>query len=188
MQRSGQIRIIGGQWKSRRMRCAGVVGLRPSPDAARETLFNWLPHDLRHKTCLDLFAGSGALGFEAASRGAPKVVMVESHPGALDLLRANRAQLRAEDAVEIFAGPVEKFVRRHPPAGGGFDILFMDPPFGSGVIGTTCENLQGRGFLNADALVYIESPRADCPLPIPPAWHIIRESRCGMVQSTLIQT
>ena len=202
MKTRGQIRIIGGRWKSRRVRCAGVAGLRPSPDAVRETLFNWLPHDLGLKVCLDLFAGSGALGFEAASRGASKAVMVESHPRAVDLLRANRAHLQAEDAVEIFAGPVERFLRQ-PPRNGGFDILFMDPPFrggsggaggagGSGrvdgVIGTTCKTLQERGFLNPDALVYIESPQADCPLPIPPSWHIIRENQCGIVHSTLIQT
>ena len=189
MKKNGQIRIIGGQWKSRRVRCAGVAGLRPSPDAVRETLFNWLPHDLRHKACLDLFAGSGAFGFEAASRGAPKVVMVESHPGAVELLRANHEKLRAGDAVEIFAGPVERFLRRpQPNGGGGFDILFVDPPFGGGLLEATCQNLRARGFLNPQALVYIESPRADCPLPIPPDWHIIRENRCGMVQSTLIQT
>lgn len=187
MKAGNHIRIIGGQWKSRRVRCADAAGLRPSPDAVRETLFNWLPHDLRNKVCLDLFAGSGAFGFEAASRGAPKVVMVESHPKAITLLRINREKLRAEDAVEIFAGPVERFIRRRRPAG-GFDILFLDPPFGSEVIGTTCENLRARGFLNAEALVYIESPRTDYPLPIPPGWHIIRENRCGMVQSTLIQT
>ena len=190
MKKNNHIRIIGGQWKSRRVRCADAAGLRPSPDAVRETLFNWLPHDLHQKTCLDLFAGSGAFGFEAASRGASKVVMVESHPRAVDLLRINREKLQAQDAVEIFAGPVERFLRRRQPDSedGGFDILFLDPPFADTVIGATCENLRTRGFLNADALVYIESPRADCPLPIPSNWHIIRENHCGRVQSTLIQT
>ena len=195
MKKSGQIRIIGGQWKSRRVRCADAVGLRPSPDAVRETLFNWLPHNLRHKSCLDLFAGSGAFGFEAASRGASKVVMVESHPEAVIMLRANREKLRAghavepaaEPVIEIVAGPVERFIRQHS-SGGGFDILFLDPPFGSGMLEATCRNLHQRGFLNPAALVYIESPKAECPLPIPASWHIIREKQCGMVHSTLIQT
>ena len=186
-----QIRIIGGQWKSRRVRCADAPALRPSPDAVRETLFNWLPHDLRDKTCLDLFAGSGAFGFEAASRGASKVVMVESHPKAIDMLRVNREKLQAQDAVEIFAGPVQRFIRQHQP-GGGFDILFLDPPFDSHVLRATCENLQARGVLNPRAMIYIESRRGSkkttTPLPIPPNWHIIRENHCGMVQSTLIQT
>lgn len=189
MKKPNQIRIIAGQWKSRRVRCAEVVGLRPSPDAVRETLFNWLPHDLRGKHCLDLFAGSGAFGFEAASRGAAKVVMVESHAKAVAVLRETCEQLRA-DTVEIFAAPVERFIGRRRHAG-EFDIAFIDPPFANDAnraIETTCENLRARGFLNADALVYIESPRADCPLPIPPSWHIIRQNHCGMVQSTLIQT
>ena len=199
MKKSGQVRIIGGQWKSRRVRCVEAVGLRPSPDAVRETLFNWLPHDLRHKSCLDLFAGSGAFGFEAASRGASKVVMVESHPEAVIMLRANREKLRAGDVetavesviepiIEIVAGPVERFTRQRPPRSGGFDILFLDPPFGSGMIEATCRNLHKRGFLNPAALVYIESTQAECPLPIPASWHIIREKQCGMVHSTLIQT
>ena len=207
MKKSGQIRIIGGQWKSRRVRCAEAVGLRPSPDAVRETLFNWLPHDLHHKSCLDLFAGSGAFGFEAASRGASKVVMVESHPEAVIMLRANREKLRAghvvaavetavesviepiiEPIIEIVAGSVERFIRQRPPGNGGFDILFLDPPFGSGMLEATCRNLHTRGFLNPAALVYIESPKAECPLPIPASWHIIREKQCGMVHSTLIQT
>ena len=204
MKKSGQIRIIGGQWKRRRVRCVGAVGLRPSPDAVRETLFNWLPHNLHHKSCLDLFAGSGAFGFEAASRGASKVVMVESHPQAVIMLRANREKLRAghvvetvvetavepviEPVIEIVAGPVERFIRQRPPRSGGFDILFLDPPFGSGMIEATCRNLHKRGFLNPAALVYIESTQAECPLPIPASWHIIREKQCGMVHSTLIQT
>ena len=182
MKKSGQIRIIGGRWKSRRVRCAVAAGLRPSPDAVRETLFNWLPHELHHKSCLDLFAGSGAFGFEAASRGAPKVLMVESNPAAVGMLRSNREALQG-GAVEIFSGTVDKFLRR---GSGKFDIVFLDPPFDSEMIESTCRNLHGRGFLNPDALVYIESPR-NCPLPIPSGWHIIREKQCGRVQSTLIQ-
>lgn len=166
------------------MRCAGAAGLRPSPDAVRETLFNWLPHDLCGKTCLDLFAGSGAFGFEAASRGAEKVVMVESNRQAIDLLHDNRRQLNA-DEVEIVEGTVEKFIQT--TRNNDFDILFLDPPFGGGVIEATCENLHERGFVKRAGLVYIESARDD-PLPIPRAWRIIRQSRCGMVQSTLIQT
>lgn len=190
MHKRGYLRIIGGQWKSRRLRCA-AAGVRPSPDAVRETLFNWLPHDLRDTSCLDLFAGSGALGFEAASRGAAKVMMVESHPAALALLRSNRAQLRAEDRVDIFAGPVQRFIRQrtvHGDALNKFDLLLLDPPFGSGVLTTTCQNLDAHGFLNPHARVYIESQRTDCAVTLPPNWHIIRQKSCGMVHSTLIQT
>ncbi len=174
--------------RSRRVRLAAdVPGLRPSPDAVRETLFNWLPHNLRDKTCLDLFAGSGAFGFEAVSRGASKVVMVESHAKAIALLHTNCADLQVVEAVTIFAGSVQRFIGKRVEDG-GFDIVFLDPPFGSSVIEATCDNLHARGFLNSHALVYIESPADECPLPIPASWHIIRENRCGMVQSTLIQT
>ncbi len=196
MQKTGHIRIIGGQWRSRRVRCVAAAGLRPSPDAVRETLFNWLPGQLRHTICLDLFAGSGAFGFEAASRGAPKVIMVESNPRAVRMLRVNRAALQG-GAVEIFPGTVERFLRRNGTVNAntddtdgndGFDLVFLDPPFHSRAIGATCENLQARGFLNPRALVYIESPPDPAPLPLPADWHIIREKRRGGVQSTLIQT
>lgn len=193
MKKNGHIRIIGGRWRSRRLSWARVAGLRPSPDAVRETLFNWLPHRLHGQFCLDLFAGSGALGFEAASRGAANVVLVESHPQALEWLRANRGALRAENRVDIFPGRVERFLRQHGRGHGrnarkGFDIIFLDPPFAGGMIAPVCENLRGRGLLNPGALVYIESPRAGPPLPVPADWRVIREKRCGAVQSTLLQT
>jgi len=183
MQRRGHIRIIGGRWKSRRVRVAAAPGLRPSADAVRETVFNWLP-GMHDKTCLDLFAGSGALGFEAASRGALKVVMVEPNRAALDALRAGREALRAQ-CVEIFPASAGKFLRDRR---GSFDIVFLDPPFAAGLLAKTCAQLLARGFLNPAALVYIESPRAACALPIPRDWHIIREKRCGIAQATLIQT
>jgi len=195
MRKSGQIRIIGGMWKSRLLRFSEVADLRPSPDAVRETLFNWLPHNLNGKSCLDLFAGSGSFGFEAASRGASKVVMVESNSTAVSKLRSNREILQAENVVEIIPLTVDKFL--HKPKH-SFDIVFLDPPFSSQVIESTCRNLADKdqvpenqgsnGFLCPDALVYIESLWNDYPLPIPPSWHIIRQKRCGMVKSTLIQT
>lgn len=188
MKKPGQIRIIGGQWKSRRVRCANLPGLRPSTDAVRETLFNWLPHALHHKSCLDLFAGSGAFGFEAASRGATKVIMVECSRPACNLLHINRQALRGEDTVEIFPMTVEKFLQK---CHDNFDIIFMDPPFHdhvTRVIQTTCETLQHQGFFTPNALVYIESPYTDSPLPIPQNWHIIRQKRGSRVLSTLIQT
>ena len=182
MKKRGQIRIIGGKWKSRRLRVAAAPGLRPCADAARETLFNWLPA-LAEKTCLDLFAGSGALGFEAASRGATRVVLVEKNRAALNALRAAQKNLRA-DGVEIFATNAEKFLRASPDK---FDIVFLDPPFASGLLTSACENLRARGLLNAGALVYIESPRARA-LPLPRDWNIIRETRRGRAQCTLVQT
>ncbi len=181
----GQLRIIGGRWKSRRIHFVEVEGLRPSTDMVRETLFNWLPHVLHGKSCLDLFAGSGALGFEAASRGAVKVVMVESHPQAINSLHANRDHLQMQDTVEIFPVTANRFMQR---CHSGFDIIFVDPPFDLRMIEVTCENLQKHRLPNPSALVYIESKCADNPLPIPSDWHIIRDKAFGIVQSTLIQT
>ncbi|MDD9811792.1 MAG: RsmD family RNA methyltransferase [Gammaproteobacteria bacterium] len=119
MRKNGQVRIIGGRWRSRRLRCAAVRGLRPSPDALRETLFNWLAARLPGAACLDLFAGSGALGFEAASRGAAHVALVESHPRAVAALRANRAALQAEGQVDIFPGRAMRFLRGGGDGNGG---------------------------------------------------------------------
>ena len=121
MRKNGQVRIIGGRWRSRRLRCAAVRGLRPSPDALRETLFNWLAARLPGAACLDLFAGSGALGFEAASRGAAHVALVESHPRAVAALRANRAALQAEGQVDIFPGRAMRFLRGGDGGGDGGD-------------------------------------------------------------------
>lgn len=188
MKKRGYVRIISGQWKSRRIQCANVTGLRPSTDLVRETLFNWLPHQLHDKSCLDLFAGSGALGFEAASRGATKVCMVESNSQALELLEANRQALDAESIVEIFSMTVQKFLQQPRTT---FDLIFMDPPFETqphDIIAATCETLQKQQFCNPGAMVYIESPYAEGALPIPSNWRIIQEKRCGIVQSTLIQT
>ncbi len=195
-----RLRIIGGRWKSRRLQVATAPDLRPSPDAVRETLFNWLSPRLARQSCLDLFAGSGAFGFEAASRGAARVVMVESNRQAVAMLRANRdalydeidhAEAAAAPLVEIFSARAECFLQRPGKLGrpgGGFDVVFLDPPFASALLEATCAQLQNRGFLNADAVVYIESPSAERPLPIPSSWHIIREKKCGMVRSTLLKT
>jgi len=240
--RSAQVRIIGGRWRSRRLRCRAVAGLRPSPGALRETLFNWLGARLPGAACLDLFAGSGALGFEAASRGAASVALVECNRQAVECLRANRAALGAESTVAIFPGRAERFLRgggetvgdgevdglhrhprsllsgggdphpRHPRSllsGGGdgdragdgevagdgdanrdpgrkFDIVFLDPPFTApALLAFACENLPAH--LNPRALVYTESPPA-AALPLAANWRIIRQSRRGAVQSTLIQT
>jgi len=200
MRKNAKVRIIGGRWKSRQLRCAAVAGLRPSPDALRETLFNWLAARLPGARCLDLFAGSGALGFEAASRGAAHVMLVESHPRAVAALRANRAALRAEREVDIFAGPAQRFLRgrggdgddgdsggRGAPGdfgGAAYDIVFLDPPFAAPeLLAFARDNL--RAILNPGALVYAESPAA---LTWHADWRIIRRTRCGAAQSTLLQT
>lgn len=184
-----QVRIIAGQWRHRQIRFPEISDLRPSADAVRETLFNWLSNDLVGSVCLDLYAGSGAFGFEAASRGASSVVMVESHSQAIKHLSDTQNLLNAHGVIEIchqkalhyLESTSQKFARK-------FDIVFIDPPFRDMNPGEICQSLITHNRLNGGALIYIESQKSNSSLPIPPTWHIIRESQRGMVQSTLIKT
>ena len=185
LRKSQQIRIIGGAWKSRVLRFANLPDLRPTPDAVREQLFNWLGHDLGGLSCLDLYAGSGALGFEAASRGASYVAMVECNKTAIRFLRSSRESLAAEQVIELFQNRAKDYLRTTST---GFDLAFIDPPFGKNLLGESCRILDSSGILNPGAKVYIETAVSKIPLPIPESWNIMRESRCGMVKSTLVQT
>ena len=185
MKKTRQLRIIGGQWKSRQIRFPDLVDLRPSPDAVRETLFNWLRNDLDSSDCLDLYAGSGAFGFEAISRGASSVVMVDNHNHVIKNLYETRELLHADDLVDIYHGRASQYLETTTRK---FDVVFIDPPFKNYAIHADCQSLIDHQILNHDAKVYIESPKSNLPLPIPATWHIIRESQRGMVQSTLIKT
>jgi 16S rRNA (guanine966-N2)-methyltransferase len=178
------VRIIGGEWRRRRLRFPAARDLRPSPDAVRETLFNWLQSDLPGARCLDLFAGSGAIGFEAVSRGAASAVLVESDAAVARQLESSRRMLRAEDRVEVFHGPVKQFFRSGVA---GFDLVFMDPPFRGGLLEETCQMLWDHYPFSSRALLYIESTATNGPLPIPADWHIIRQQDRGAVRSTLIK-
>lgn len=185
MKKSRQVRIIAGQWRHRQIRFPEINDLRPSPDAVRETLFNWLSTELVGRSCLDLYAGSGAFGFEAASRGASSVVMVESHGQAIKHLSDTKNLLNAHDVIEICH---EKALHYLESTTQKFDVVFIDPPFKAMNSDKICQSLITHDRLNDGALIYIESQKSNSPLPIPPTWHIIRESQCGIVQSTLIKT
>jgi len=180
----GQVRIIGGQWRSRRLRFPQIEGLRPSPDAVRETLFNWLQQDISGSRCLDLYAGSGALGFEAASRNASSVTMVEKNPAVIRQLRRNCDLLNAVKVIEIIQSAAEGYLKTCESS---FDIIFMDPPFGSKDLEKICVAIVESSVIAPDTLIYIESARSTEPLPIPSSWHIIRQKTRGLVQSTLIK-
>src|SRR4051812_685797 len=145
------LRIIGGKWRSRKLRIAPREGLRPSPDRVRETLFNWLGQDLTGLACLDLFAGSGALGFEAASRGAARVVMVENDRRTFDALVTNREALRA-DRVELVHTDALEFLRCDNRE---YDVIFLDPPFRAGYESRLVPLLPPR--MTSNAWVYFES-------------------------------
>jgi 16S rRNA (guanine(966)-N(2))-methyltransferase RsmD len=180
------VRIIGGAWRRTPIPVADAPGLRPSPDRVRETLFNWLAHlrpDTHTLRGLDLFAGTGALGFELASRGAARVVLVERQPEALQQLRALQARLAAAN-VEIVAGDALACARSLPPA--SFDIVFLDPPFGAGLLGPSIE--ASRRLLAAGGLIYAESDALIAPADAEVlGLEIARAARAGRVCFHLLQ-
>jgi 16S rRNA (guanine966-N2)-methyltransferase len=174
-----QVRIIGGQWRRRLLRFPAAAELRPTPDRVRETVFNWLGQSLEGKSCLDLFAGSGALGFEAASRAARHVVMVERdravHAALVDnakALRADNVELRYEDGFRFLDSD-----RRT------FDVVFLDPPYRQGVSPELLVALDKH--LAGGALVYLEAAK----LPeIPAGYEVFRRSRAGQVNYLLLKS
>jgi len=173
-----RVRIIGGAWRSRLVYFPPRQDLRPTPDRVRETLFNWLEQDLTGKTCLDLFAGSGALGFEAASRGAQRVVMVERDLATFRALAASRTALAAA-AVELERADALEFLREN---GGVYDVVFLDPPFKADYWPRLAPLLPPH--LAPGALVYHEG--AARPV-LPPGWTVHREGRAGQVTYQLLR-
>ena len=168
------VRIIGGEWRRRVLRFPDAEGLRPTPDRVRETLFNWLGQDLTGRSCLDLFAGSGALGFEAASRGADRVVLVEKSAKAVVALTANARMLDSEGRLEIVAADAVKFASSRPA--GAFDVLFLDPPYKQGWIERLAPLLPA--LLAADGVLYVE---AEHTLDACGEWRTVRRGRAGQV-------
>ncbi len=176
---ANKVRVIGGQWRSRVLRFPPRTGLRPTPDRVRETLFNWLGQDLTGLACLDLFAGSGALGFEAASRGAARVVLVEQNR-AVQTALADNARLLGGNALEVVRSDALQFLATHA---GHYDVVFLDPPFESSLLGRLLAPLAAR--LNPGARVYVESPRAQHFAP-PPGWRATKAATAGAVHYQLL--
>ncbi|HWN30750.1 MAG TPA: 16S rRNA (guanine(966)-N(2))-methyltransferase RsmD [Burkholderiales bacterium] len=173
----GKLRIIGGTWRSRIIHFPAVGGLRPTPDRVRETLFNWLGQDLTGKTCLDLFSGSGALGFEAQSRGAHKVVMVEKNRQAFQALRENAQKLGAQN-LELVHADALQFVSSDRNA---YHVIFLDPPFRNDYLPGVMAVLPQR--LAKGGLVYVESGNV-CEAP---GWEVWRQGRAGKVNYQLLK-
>lgn len=178
-----QLRIIAGQWRGRRLSFPDRRGLRPTADRTRETLFNWLASVLPGARCLDLYAGSGALGFEAASRGAARVVMVERDNAAFEALRANRASLGAEQ-IELHHTEAMRYLAGTPQA---FELVFLDPPFDSDELEPVCRRLHAGGWLAPGARIYIETAAGRSPPQLPSAWVPLRHKRAGQVAYSLFQ-
>jgi 16S rRNA (guanine966-N2)-methyltransferase len=177
--RTNRVRIIGGAWRGRLLQFPDAAGLRPTPDRVRETLFNWLGQDLSGQRCLDLFAGAGALGFEALSRGAAEVVMVERSPGVAAVLRANGQRLGAQ-RLRVIVDDALNFLAA--TGLGRFDVVFVDPPYGSALARKVLERLPSG--LAEGGVVYVEDA---APLALPPPWRMRRQARAGAVHYHLVE-
>ena len=175
---TGVVRIIAGRWRRRLLPVTPTGGLRPTPDRVRETLFNWLRDDVRGARCLDLFAGTGALGFEAASRGAAAVIMVEKDRTAAAALETAAAALGA-DNVGILCADAAVWT---PPTGTRFDIVFLDPPYSGPSPEAALARLSRLDALAARCLVYLETARDTGDIELPDEWHFLHARRAGRVR------
>jgi 16S rRNA (guanine966-N2)-methyltransferase len=180
----GQLRIVGGRWRSRRLPVPDAPGLRPTTDRARETLFNWLAPLIEGSRCLDCFAGSGALGLEAASRGAAEVLLLERSRAVCRQLEANVAALDT-DAVRVVSADALAWLRTGPPR--AFDIVFIDPPFAAGLLGPACDLLARRGWVGDGSRVYLEAAAQEGFPPLPARWDLTREKLAGGVRYGLAE-
>ena len=182
---TGKIRIISGCWRGRKLAVPDRPGLRPTGDRARETLFNWIGPRIVGARVLDLFAGSGALGLEAASRGAGKVVLVERDPVAVRQLRDGPLQWPESDVVELLQHDALNWLQQKPQA---FDLVLLDPPFDSGLQDKALLRLTSTpGWLAEDALLYIETSPDPVPDQWPDDWAPRRQKRVGQSLMTLLQ-
>jgi 16S rRNA (guanine966-N2)-methyltransferase len=175
--RARVLRIIGGTWRGRKLRFPATAAIRPTPDRVRETLFNWLATRTPGARVLDLFAGSGALGLEALSRGAAHVTFVEQDEAAVRELRARLAEWQAGDASVERADALRYLTGEARP----FDLVFLDPPFGSELLSEAARRLEERGWLRSGAFIYVEcAARAGLP-PLPARWQPVKAKRAGEV-------
>ncbi|MEJ2310257.1 MAG: 16S rRNA (guanine(966)-N(2))-methyltransferase RsmD [Gammaproteobacteria bacterium] len=179
---SNSVRIIGGDHRGRILRFPDAPGLRPTADRVRETLFNWLQPEIHGAHCLDLFAGSGVLGFEAASRGAGRVVMVEDARKVYAMLVRNRALLKLEERVELVNRDALKWLASCDER---FDILFLDPPFNRRLLQPVVDRLATSALLAPGAHVYIEQDLHEEAPSLPGNWHMLREKVAGQVRYCL---
>jgi len=177
-----QLRIIAGQWRSRKLAFPTIEGLRPTPDRVRETLFNWLAPVIEGARCLDLFAGSGALGLEALSRGAGEVVMLDQNPRVIKQLKDNLALLQCTHAqvVQTDALNYLQSVQQR------FDIVFLDPPYRQDLIAPCCALLAKHNIVNPNASIYIELEKEASLPELANNWELVRSKDAGQVAYHLV--
>ena len=180
----GRLRIVAGKWRSRLLDIADVPGLRPTSQRIRETVFNWLAPRLRGARCLDLFAGTGALGLEALSRGARSIVFVEQSRRAAAMLRDNIATLDATSASVRHMDGIDYVRNAHD---GPFDIVFLDPPFDANMLSDVCRLLAEKELLAEEGRVYLEQERSQAEPELPERWQVLKNKTAGNVRYMLVQ-
>lgn len=181
----GRLRIVAGKWRSRLLKVPDVPGLRPTSERIRETLFNWLGPTIEGKRCLDLYAGTGALGFEALSRGAASVELVERSRQAISALEESRDALEADDA-ELVCADAMAYLRQPCPV--AFEVVFLDPPYASDSVSELCRLLAEGDWLAPGARVYFEQHSSQAPPELPASWSITHEKEAGLVRYALAKS
>lgn len=181
---SGQVRIIGGQWRSRKLPVTDVEGLRPTTDRVKETVFNWLTPYVGEAHCLDLFAGSGGLSFEALSRYADSALLLEKDRNAANQLQKNLTTLNCTNG-EVKNIDSLKFLNQ--AATKTFDLVFIDPPFRKNLLEQSCQLLEANNWLSEDAIIYIEMESELTSASLPSNWQCLKEKNAGQVTFSLWQ-
>ncbi|MBW0279656.1 16S rRNA (guanine(966)-N(2))-methyltransferase RsmD [Shewanella xiamenensis] len=181
---SGQVRIIAGQWRSRKLPIHDLDGLRPTTDRVRETLFNWLANDIAHARVLDCFGGSGALALESLSRYASYAKIIELQRPAAMQLKANLNTLKCDNAEVLNA---DTLVVLQNGCEQGFDVVFIDPPFRKGLAEKTIQLLDSQGWLNDGALIYVEVESELTQMAVPATWQPLKDKTAGQVSYHLYQ-
>ena len=181
----GEVRVIAGLWRGRKLPVLNAEGLRPTTDRVKETLFNWLMMDVANARCLDCFAGSGSLGIEALSRQAQAVVFLEKFATAAQQLKKNLASLKTDKGTVINTDTLAYLAQKNND--NPFNIIFIDPPFHHQFVPQILPLLQQNNWLAENALIYVETEKNHPPLPLAENWQIIKEKSAGMVTSRLIQ-
>ena len=179
---SGQLRIIAGQWRSRRLPVADGPGLRPTPDRVRETLFNWLAPYIEGARVLDPFTGAGALTLEALSRGAQSALALDLNSQSISNLKANLQLLQCNQAQVL---QTDALAYLGQTASNSHDVVFLDPPFHQNLLHDACQLLENNGWLAAQAWIYTESETAPSALGLPANWRLHREKKAGVVHYAL---
>lgn len=175
---NGFIRLISGKWRGKKLPVKNKEGLRPTTDRTKETLFNWLMHDVRDANCLDCFSGSGSLAFEALSRFAKSALLLERDKQVAQQLKENLKALKVDNASVIETDAINYLQQT---ATQQFDIVFIDPPFHKGLVSPCCSALEKNGYLSAQALIYIEMEGRSADFELPINWQLLKEKNTDQV-------